>query len=43
MGNISSMARASTALDSYVAELGNDISYDKRWVAGDAEQCGVPR
>ncbi|ORY34315.1 hypothetical protein BCR39DRAFT_556705 [Naematelia encephala] len=28
MGNISSMARASTALDSYVAELG-DISYDK--------------
>ncbi|KAL0243903.1 hypothetical protein I308_105166 [Cryptococcus tetragattii IND107] len=29
MGNISSMARASTALDSYVAELGNDISYDK--------------
>ncbi|KAL7418880.1 Serine/threonine-protein kinase [Cryptotrichosporon argae] len=29
MGNIASMARASTALDSYVAELGNDISYDK--------------
>ncbi|EIW67963.1 hypothetical protein TREMEDRAFT_44965 [Tremella mesenterica DSM 1558] len=29
MGNISSMARASTALDSYVAELGNEISYDK--------------
>ncbi|ORX34648.1 hypothetical protein BD324DRAFT_634336 [Kockovaella imperatae] len=29
MGNISSMARASTALDSYVAELGNDISYEK--------------
>ncbi|WOO86061.1 Phosphoinositide 3-kinase regulatory subunit 4 [Vanrija pseudolonga] len=29
MGNISSMARASTALDSYVSELGTDISYDK--------------
>ncbi|BEJ10919.1 hypothetical protein CspHIS471_0103410 [Cutaneotrichosporon sp. HIS471] len=29
MGNISSMARASTALDSYVSELGSDISYEK--------------
>ncbi|KAI9635914.1 uncharacterized protein MKK02DRAFT_25800 [Dioszegia hungarica] len=29
MGNVSSMARASTALDSYVAELGHEISYDK--------------
>lgn len=27
------MARASTALDSYVAELGNDISYDKRYIS----------
>lgn len=27
---------SSTALDSYVSELGNDISYEKRWVELDS-------
>jgi hypothetical protein len=32
MGNAQSVTRSIGALDSFVAELGNDLVYDKRYV-----------
>jgi hypothetical protein len=34
MGNAQSLTRTSGALDSFVAELGSDLIYDKRYHVG---------